>query len=48
MGRKNNKKRKNKTTARNYTGILEVTRSGVGYVIIEELKAGCVCAPAGF
>ena len=48
MGRKNNKKRKNKTTARNYAGILEVTRSGVGYVIIEELKRDVFVRPQDF
>jgi ribonuclease R len=51
MARKNNKKTKTgkKTHSRDtYTGVLEVTRSGVGFVVVEDLHTDILVRPADF
>lgn len=53
MGRKNNKKTKDKkksgSHSRNtYNGVLEVTRSGVGFVVVEELHTDILVRPSDF
>lgn len=51
MGRKDNKKTKNKKKSHShnaYTGVLEVTRSGVGFVVVEDLHTDILVRPADF
>ncbi|HSU28885.1 MAG TPA: ribonuclease R [Chitinophagaceae bacterium] len=51
MGRKNSKKKKNKekqgrTTGKTFTGTLDITRSGMGFVIAEQAKTDILVRPA--
>jgi ribonuclease R len=51
MGRKDNKKTKHKKKSHSrdtYSGVLEVTRSGVGFVVVEDLHTDILVRPADF
>jgi ribonuclease R len=49
MGRKDTKKKKSKTsTAGTYKGVLDITRSGMGYVVVENLDADILVRPNDF
>ncbi len=49
MGRKNTKKKEQKTTERDtYKGVLELTRSGMGFVIVENLETDILVRPNDF
>src|ERR1700712_287547 len=45
MGHKNPDKKKNKSQATRYKGTLEVTRSGMGFVIVKELGKDVLVRP---
>jgi ribonuclease R len=48
MGRKNSSKKKKTRGAQEYNGVLDITRSGMGYVIIEGLQKDILVRPADF
>ncbi|PWT95345.1 MAG: ribonuclease R [Bacteroidetes bacterium] len=48
MGRKHGKKTKNRESSHTYIGTLDVTRSGVGYVIVENQKKDIFVRPQDF
>ncbi|MFT3946461.1 MAG: ribonuclease R [Agriterribacter sp.] len=48
MGRKNSKNTKNKTSHGTLTGTLDVTRSGIGYVIVENREKDIFIRPQDF
>ena len=49
MGQKNDKKKKKKTSSANsYTGRLDVTRSGIGFVIVEDMEKDILVRPNDF
>lgn len=49
MARKETKRKNKKSTAENlYTGTLDITRSGVGYVIVEKLEKDIIVRPNDF
>ena len=51
MGRKDTKKKKSKssgTGAGQYKGVLDITRSGMGYVVVDNLDADILVRPNDF
>src|SRR5688572_10575893 len=51
MGRKDTKKKKSKSSgsgAGQYKGVLDITRSGMGYVVVENLEADILVRPNDF
>src|SRR5918993_523062 len=51
MGRKDTKKKKSKssgTGAGQYKGVLDITRSGMGYVVVENLEKDILVRPNDF
>jgi ribonuclease R len=49
MGRKNEKKTKHKTHSKDaYKGVLEITRSGVGFVVVQDLHTDILVRPNDF
>jgi len=49
MGRKDTKKKKSKTSGAGiYKGVLDITRSGMGYVVVENLDADILVRPNDF
>ncbi|HZF65838.1 MAG TPA: ribonuclease R [Chitinophagaceae bacterium] len=50
MGRKNTKKtgKKKQQTASEHRGVLEITRSGMGFVVVEQLESDVLVRPADF
>ncbi len=48
MGRKEHKKREKKTGGATYTGTIDITRSGMGFVIIEKMQRDILVRPSDF
>ena len=48
MGRKQAKRKKEKSHPKSYAGILDITRSGIGYVIVENLERDILVRPSDF
>src|SRR5438105_10456302 len=48
MARQESKKKKDKSADGTYKGVLDITRSGMGYVIVENLQADILIRPNDF
>ena len=50
MGRKNDKEKKNKRSAKEVTikGVLDITRAGMGYVVVENVESDIMVKPGDF
>ncbi len=48
MGRKNSQKKKSRTGGQSLTGILDVSRSGMGFVVVESLHQDIIVKPNHF
>src|SRR6516162_2104853 len=48
MAHKNNDKKKKKMSVHLYRGVLEVTRSGMGFVVVESLHRDILVRPSDF